>query len=168
MHALSSRASLKERLVVGFGRSGKRRRFDSQAKRELVEACLQPGVSIARLAIEHGVNANLLRKWIRQHQQEQGDRVATDVAGSAMPAFVSVVAVNPVDSVELKPEHSTRLSAHATGCGFRSESGSRSLRSAQDFMDRVRQWGRRDDWHRHECGFAMQRTSRITARCTGL
>jgi hypothetical protein len=34
-------------------------------------------------------------------------------------------------------------------------------------MDRMRQCARWDDRHRHECGFAMQRTSRITARRTG-
>jgi transposase len=100
---------LKERLVVGFERSGKRRRFDPQARRELVEACLQPGVSVARMALEHGLNANLLRKWIRQHQQEQGGRVATAATGSAMPAFVPVVAVNRVESVHTKPEHATLL-----------------------------------------------------------
>src|SRR5260221_3853291 len=96
---------LKERLVVGFGRSGKRRRFDQQARRELVLACLQPGVSVAQMALEHGLNANLLRKWIRQHQQEQGDGVATGVTGSAIPAVVPIVAVYHVDSVDRKPEH---------------------------------------------------------------
>jgi transposase len=104
---------LKARLVVGLGRSGKRRRFDPQARRELVEACLQPGVSVARMALEHGLNANLLRKWIRQHQQEQDDGVATAVTGRAMPAFVPVVAVSPVENAEPKPGHATRLPMHA-------------------------------------------------------
>nr|WP_230944251.1 transposase [Burkholderia cepacia] len=31
----------------------------------MVEAALRPGVSVARLTQEHGINANLLRKWIR-------------------------------------------------------------------------------------------------------
>ena len=40
----------------------------------LIEAALQPGVSVARLAQEHGVNANLLRKWITKFlmEREQG------------------------------------------------------------------------------------------------
>lgn len=38
--------------------------YDKTAKRELVRRCLQPGVSLARTAMEHGVNANLLRKWV--------------------------------------------------------------------------------------------------------
>ena len=38
--------------------------YDKAAKRELVRQCRQPGVSLARTAMEHGVNANLLRKWV--------------------------------------------------------------------------------------------------------
>lgn len=38
--------------------------YDKTAKRELVRRCLQPGVSLARTAMEHSVNANLLRKWV--------------------------------------------------------------------------------------------------------
>lgn len=50
---------LRVRLV---GRNG-RRRYDPASKDRLVAACLEPGVSVSRLALEHGVNANLLRKW---------------------------------------------------------------------------------------------------------
>ncbi|CDM60523.1 hypothetical protein LPU83_pLPU83b_0543 (plasmid) [Rhizobium favelukesii] len=34
-----------------------------------VAACLEPGVSVSRLALEHGVNANLVRKWIKKAKQ---------------------------------------------------------------------------------------------------
>ncbi|WP_232467423.1 transposase [Burkholderia ubonensis] len=44
--------NLKSRSVTGFERDGRRRRFDPQAKLELVQACLQPGVSVARMALE--------------------------------------------------------------------------------------------------------------------
>lgn len=50
-------------LVVGHKRDG-RNCYDPEAKRQLIEACLRPGVSVARLAMQHGVNANLLRTWI--------------------------------------------------------------------------------------------------------
>lgn len=63
-------SELLQRLVVGSKRDG-RRRYDKQAKAELVQACLKPGVSVARVALEHGVNANLLRKWITLHLQQQ-------------------------------------------------------------------------------------------------
>lgn len=94
-------SELLKRLVIGRKRDG-RRRYDKQAKQELVRACLQPGVSVARLAYEHGVNANLLRKWIdlyqRQHAQEQ---VMPDVhAPVSTPAFVPVVQVNAASKSE--------------------------------------------------------------------
>lgn len=51
-------------LIVGQKSNG-RAVYDPVAKRALVEAALRPGVSVARLALDHAVNANLLRKWIR-------------------------------------------------------------------------------------------------------
>lgn len=45
--------------------------YDRAAKRALIEAALLPGVSVARLALDHAVNANLLRKWIRAYQAKQ-------------------------------------------------------------------------------------------------
>ena len=57
-----------------------RRCFDAASKDRLVSACLRPGVSISGLALAHGVNANLLRKWV-------GKRLAqgTAPAGSFVP-----------------------------------------------------------------------------------
>ena len=43
---------LKQRLVVGRKRDG-RNCYDPQAKRELIEACLRPGVSVAKLVLTH-------------------------------------------------------------------------------------------------------------------
>ena len=58
-------SELKQRLVVGRKQDG-RSCYDPQAKRELIEAGLQPGVSVAKLALAHGINANQLHKWRRQ------------------------------------------------------------------------------------------------------
>jgi len=44
---------LQVRLV---GRDG-RRRYDPASRDQLVAACLEPGVSVSRLALEHGVTA---------------------------------------------------------------------------------------------------------------
>ncbi|MGP8432593.1 transposase [Paraburkholderia fungorum] len=56
--------------VVRQGRDG-RRRYDEKSKLALVEAALQPGVSVARVAQDHGINANLLRKWITKYLLER-------------------------------------------------------------------------------------------------
>lgn len=50
-------------LICGQGRDG-RCKYDPSAKAELVRRCLQPGVSVAAVALAHGVNANLVRRWI--------------------------------------------------------------------------------------------------------
>jgi transposase len=71
---------LRVRLV---GRDG-RRRYDPTSKDRLVAACLKPGVSVSRLALEHGVNANLLRKWIKKRTETQS------LPPSLPPAFIPV------------------------------------------------------------------------------
>ena len=45
-------------LVVGRKSDG-RCRYDPQVKQELVRQCMRPGVSVARMAMQHAVNANL-------------------------------------------------------------------------------------------------------------
>jgi transposase len=75
-------------LVLGHLRDG-RCRYDPQVKQELVRRCLQPGVSVARMAMQHGVNANLLRKWITQRQSRNAIAVQT-VAPQDSSAFLAV------------------------------------------------------------------------------
>ena len=59
--------STTERLVD----TGRRRRRTHSAlfKAEAVGACQQAGVSIAAVALAHGLNANLLRSWVRQAER---------------------------------------------------------------------------------------------------
>jgi transposase len=76
--------------VVGVLRNG-RRRYDPASKRRLVEACLQPGVSLAGVALQHGVNANLLRKWVAGQQPQQRNGVAVGAIDRATDVFVPVV-----------------------------------------------------------------------------
>jgi transposase len=92
--------------VTLVGRDGKRR-YDSQSKRRLVEACLQPGVSVAGLALKAGVNANLLRRWIKLHQERNGVAATPEVVENAPPlavpsAFVPVVEISRREVVEHK------------------------------------------------------------------
>jgi transposase len=55
-----------EGLIVKPGAHG-RRTYSRKAKRALVELCKAPGVSVAALALAHGINANLLRRWIDRY-----------------------------------------------------------------------------------------------------
>jgi len=74
--------------VVSVLRNG-RRRYDPVSKQRLVEACRQPGASLAALALRHGVNANLLRKWVQPGQQRPG--TAVGASERATEVFVPVV-----------------------------------------------------------------------------
>ena len=42
----------------------RRRRHTAEFKAAGIEECLKPGVSIAAVALAHGLNANMLRKWV--------------------------------------------------------------------------------------------------------
>jgi len=49
-------------------RNGSRRRtYDAAFKRDLVELSLVPGASVAKIALDHRMNANILFKWRRYH-----------------------------------------------------------------------------------------------------
>ena len=48
---------------------GHYRRHSLEFKRALVALSLEPGVSVARIAREHGVNANQVFSWRRLYQQ---------------------------------------------------------------------------------------------------
>ena len=41
-----------------------RRVYEQQAKLAVVREAMAPGVSIAAVALAHGLNANMLRKWV--------------------------------------------------------------------------------------------------------
>lgn len=98
---------LKQRLVVGRKRDG-RCCYDPQAKRELIETCFLPGVSVAKLALAHGINANLLRTWMTKHQRQL--LVGGSPQRSAAPApFIPVVPVSACRSPITLPELAARL-----------------------------------------------------------
>jgi transposase len=88
--------------ILGHDRGG-RCHYDAASKCTLIEACLRPGVSVARLAQENGINANLLRKWISRYLLERErslanvgptERIAAPQTNS--PSTVDVMPIIPV------------------------------------------------------------------------
>lgn len=45
----------------------RKRDHSPELKRELVRQCLLPGASVSSIAMVHGINANLVFKWRREH-----------------------------------------------------------------------------------------------------
>ena len=48
---------------------GLRRRHSKAQKVAIVRQCLEPGTSLAGVALAHRVNANMVRKWVVKYQQ---------------------------------------------------------------------------------------------------
>ena len=47
----------------------KRRFYSPEFKLQVVGQCRHPGASIAAVALGHGVNANIVHRWLREHSQ---------------------------------------------------------------------------------------------------
>jgi transposase-like protein len=61
--------------LVARTRADGRHVYRKEGKSALVAACSGPGASVAAIALAHGVNANLLRKWItRSHMRDRPSR----------------------------------------------------------------------------------------------
>jgi transposase len=52
---------------VKVGSRKGRLNYDAEFKRKLAAAACETGVSVARLALDHGINANMLHKWRRRY-----------------------------------------------------------------------------------------------------
>lgn len=112
---------LSRRLVIGHKRDG-RSIFDPQAKRELVELCLQPGVSLARAARECGVNANQLATWVRERRRADARAAVDGNVVEAAPAFVPVrleaPPPQPASGLSLQARLPNGVVVDLGGCGM--------------------------------------------------
>lgn len=60
MHTMASEART---------RTPKRRFYSAELKLQVVGACARPGASIAGVALQHGINTNIVHRWLREHSQ---------------------------------------------------------------------------------------------------
>lgn len=89
MHTISKQVS-----------AGRRRRriHSAEFKAQVVVACSMPGVSSAAVAMAHGLNANLARRWVREAEQRGGDALVK-AANSAVPTAFVPVQLPPAQAV---------------------------------------------------------------------
>ncbi len=104
---------LVRRLVTGRKADG-RCVYDPQAKAEVVQACLKPGVSVARIGMQCGVNANLLRRWIVERREVGGDRpglllIERDASATFVPLQIETAPARPVATQPVKLSLQARL-----------------------------------------------------------
>jgi len=53
--------------------------YSKSFKTQVVQECLQPGSTVSSVAISHGINANVIRKWLPIYR---------DKRAASLPAFV--------------------------------------------------------------------------------
>ena len=66
--------------------------YPKSFKAQVVQECLQPGASISSVAIGHGINANVIRKWLPLYRDQ--------LPPATVPAFIPVK-VSPKKQAEL-------------------------------------------------------------------
>ena len=84
---------LKDPQTQRYAQRRTHRTYTPQFKAELVAMCQKPGASIAAVALQHGMNANLLHRWRKEwaqglHRIEGG--ITTTVATPQTPAFIPI------------------------------------------------------------------------------
>jgi len=101
-------------LLLSDTPSRRRRRYHSpDFKARLIAACQHPGVSVAAIAQAHQLNANLLRRWLREAERASLPPVASPALPSIPQTFVPV-----------------RVEPHLSAEPIRLELGSETLRVA--------------------------------------
>ena len=74
----------------------KRRTYSAEFKQQIVQACKASEVSIASVALQHGLNTNLVSKWIRLIDAKLGnDRSPLP----NKPAFIALSCSAPLDPI---------------------------------------------------------------------
>lgn len=44
--------------------------YSKPFKTQVVQECLQPGATVSSVAISHGINANVIRKWLPTYRDQ--------------------------------------------------------------------------------------------------
>ena len=80
--------------------SRKRRRHSAELKAQILAECNQPGASVAKVAMAHGINANIVHGW-RKLAREAG---ALAVSQQFVPVAVATTAVPSADKQAIEVE----------------------------------------------------------------
>ena len=103
-------------VATAAGRSW--RRHSAEFKARVIELALQPGTSVAAVALANGLNANMLRRWVHEAAAASGgaSKAATGVAPT-LASFVqlpmraleprSLLDAQPAPPVERQPAEIT-------------------------------------------------------------
>jgi transposase len=66
----------------------RRREYSGEFKTAVLEQCRRPGASVAGVALGHGLNPNMVHRWLREERQAQ---VLAAGAGGFVPLTIAPV-----------------------------------------------------------------------------
>ena len=115
----TKKASSRSDAVAGVKVNRTGRRTYSQAyKRDLVKQCCVPGVSVAGIALAHGMNANLVRRWIVREQRRKGAALAVPKA-VMLPVTIAAATEEAHAPATAKAPSSAQATIEIDFCGAR-------------------------------------------------
>jgi transposase len=80
--------------------SRKRRRYGAELKAQILAECDMPGASVAKVAMSHGINANILHGWRKLAREAQ----AVGVTKQFVPVAVAPLMPRVVDERAIEIE----------------------------------------------------------------
>lgn len=102
---------LKDSQLTRYAARRTHRTYSAQFKADLVAACQRPGASIAALALQHGMNANVLHRWLKEYDHGRHRLGNADAATAAdqpvKPAFIPLALAAPEPGGLSQPTAST-------------------------------------------------------------
>ena len=73
----------------------RRRTHSIEFKTDLIKMCRQPGISVSAVALENGVNANQLRRWMKQFSVVDAKLPVVPTPANLVPVQVEPVNTSP-------------------------------------------------------------------------
>jgi transposase-like protein len=86
----------------------RRRRHSDEFKASVIQECMRPGVSMAAVALAHGLNATMPRKWVTESERKRAPTqpvaAAADEVAMPPPAFVPLALPAPAVQGDIRIE----------------------------------------------------------------
>ena len=95
-------------------KSGPRRRHSDELKAKVLAACDEPGASISGVALAHGLNTNLVRKWRSGRGAKLAGTAITPAALSKAPAPLGTIPEFVAIEMPARPKAAARAAAEPT------------------------------------------------------
>ena len=81
-------------------KTGTRRRYSKDVKAQVIAECGAPGASVAKVAMAHGINANIVHRWLREQIAQRMPAARNEFMALALkPAAVQ----QPAPALASKP-----------------------------------------------------------------